>query len=86
MGSDGLDDDHPALLVGVLVDGLGGVDERVVHLDHLAGDGGEELGDGLGRLDHAEGLALLHLVADLGELDVDHVAELVLGEVGDADQ
>src|SRR5512138_1840560 len=70
-----LDDDHPALLVRIVVDRLGRVAERIVHLDDLAGHRREELRDGLRRLDDAERLALLHGVAHVRHLDVDHVAE-----------
>src|SRR5579864_3391339 len=37
------------------------------------------------RFDHAERLARVELAARLGELEKHHVAELRLGEVGDAD-
>jgi hypothetical protein len=80
-----LDADHPSLAEGILVHLLRGVDEGVVALDDLAGDRREELAHRLGGLDHAERLSRLDLVAHLGQLHVDHVAELVLGEGGDAD-
>ena len=55
-------------------------------LDHLARDRRVELGDRLHRLDGAEALARLELAPDLGQLHEDHVAELLLRVVGDADR
>src|SRR3712207_3389449 len=43
------------------------------------------VGDGLDGLDGAEGVPGVEGVALLGQLDVDDVAELLLGVVGDAD-
>ena len=51
---------------------------RVVDRGHGAGDRGVDLGGGLDALDHRGLVALLELLADLGELDEDDVAELVL--------
>ena len=79
-----LHDDHPAA-VGILVDGFRLVLERRVHLDDFAGHRRVELGHGLHRLDRAERLPLLQLRADLRQLDVHDVAELLLRVVGDAD-
>src|SRR5204863_1846672 len=81
----GLDEDHPALAVGVRVHRLRLLRELGVGLDDLAGDGREEVGNRLDRLDDAEGLARRHLGADLRQLDEDDVAELLLGVRGDAD-
>ena len=58
--------------------------------DDLAAQGGVEVGDRLHGLDLAEGLALVDLAADVGEVTVDEVSlvavgELLHGEVGDAD-
>src|SRR5476651_375628 len=78
------DHDHPAVM-RVLVDRLRLVLERRVDLEDLAGDRRVEFGDRLHRFDRAEGLPLLHLRPDLGQLDIDDVAELLLGVVGDAD-
>src|SRR5579862_7749178 len=72
-------DDHPARAVGILVHLLGSVDEGPVHLDHLSTDGGEELRDGLHRLDGSKALPGRKAPADLRELDEDHVPELLLG-------
>ena len=47
--------------------------------------GAEQLGDGLHRLHGAEDLVRLQLAAHLGQLEEDHVAELLLRVVGDAD-
>src|SRR6266436_1663227 len=80
-----LDDDHPALAVRIAVDRLGLLHELAVRLHHLAAEGREEIGHCLDRLHHAEGLHGRHLGADLGQLDEDHVAQLLLGEGGDAD-
>ena len=57
----------------------------VVLLDDESRNGGEEIGDGFHRLDHAEGLTERDARSDVGKLDEDDVAELLLSEVGDAD-
>ena len=56
-----------------------------VDLDDLACHRRVQLGHGLHRLDRAERLARFSVRADLRQLDVDDVAELLLGVVGDAD-
>src|SRR5436309_477171 len=73
----------PALAVGVLVDGLGGVDDLVIHLEHLAGERSDHVGHGLDGLDLAVGGAGRDGGA-LGRLLVVHeLAERVLREPGD---
>src|SRR5438105_4966488 len=70
----------------------GGVHQRgvghdvLVDLDDLAVDGGVEIADRLGRLQLTAGLARRDLLADLGKLHVDHIAERVGGVLGDADR
>ena len=59
--------------------------ERLVDLDHLAGDGRVDLGHRLDRFDRPQLVARVEQVSDLRQLDEDHLAELGLGEVGDAD-
>jgi len=76
----GLDHDHPPAAVGILIDRLGRGRQLAVHFGDLARHGREEIGDGLDRLHDAEGLALAHLGADLGQLDEHDVAELLLRE------
>ena len=73
---------HPAAAERVRVDLGRVVDERLVDLDDLARDGRVDVRGGLDGLDDAVGLAGGDLGADLGELDVDDVAELGLGRVG----
>ena len=85
-----LDLDQPALLPGVLREGLEVLHHVGVDLDDLTAEGGVEVGDGLDGLDLAKGLALLDLAADLGQVTVHEVSlvavgELLHGEVGDAD-
>ena len=76
--------DHPALLVRVVVDPLRSVDELLVHLGDLARDRREQLAHRLGALHHAERLAAHDLRAHFRQLQINHVAELILGEAGDA--
>ena len=59
----------------------GRVGEGVVDLDHLAGDRGEDLARRLDRLDDGGLGALGELLADVRQLDIDDVAELLLGVV-----
>ena len=64
---------------------FGRAGQRLVRLHDLAADGGEEVADGLDRLDDAEGGELLHGPADRRKLDEDDVAQLVGGVGGDPD-
>src|SRR5262249_41862092 len=80
-----LDNEHPSLAVGILVDGLGLLSELAVDLDDLARDRRKEVRHRLDRLDHAKILRRRHLGADLRELDEDDVAELLLRVRRDAD-
>ena len=59
--------------------------EGAVRLDDLAGHRAVQLGDRLHRLDGAEGLMGVELVAGLGEIHEHHVAQLTLRVVGDPD-
>src|SRR5215210_4994341 len=67
--------DQPALLMRVFVDQLRVVDDGLVDLEHLAGHGRVDLGHGLDGFDGA----------DLVSGDEDHLAELLLRELGDAE-
>jgi hypothetical protein len=73
------------LAVGVLVEEVGRLAEGVVDGRDDAGDRGVHVGDGLDGFDDADRLARGQLLADGRQLDEDDVAELVLGEIGDAD-
>src|SRR5215213_9676601 len=77
--------DQPALLMRVFVDQLRVVDHGFVDLDHLAGQRRVDLGHGLDRLDGADLVARVEDLADLGQLDEDHLAQLLLRELGDAE-
>src|SRR5581483_8788518 len=79
------DPDQPARAVGVLVHGLGRVDDLLVDLEHLARERRDHIGDGLDRLDLAVRLVLRHRRPGLGRLEVDELAERVGGEPGDAE-
>jgi len=52
--------------------------------DDLTGDGREQLGDGLDRLDRPEHLALRQLAAHVRQFHEHDIAELALREVRDA--
>lgn len=73
-----LDLHHPPVPKGIGVDLGGVVDELVVDLDDLSRDRGVDVRGGFHGLDDAVGLSGGDLGADLGELDVDDVAELGL--------
>src|ERR1700761_517736 len=77
-----LDGKDPALAEGVFVDGFGGVVELFVDLHDFARHRRIDVGGGLDRLDHRSTLACLHLATDFRQLDIDQVAELTLGVVG----
>ena len=72
-----LDLDQPTLAVRVLVDLLGRVRERLVDCGDLAGEWGDHVRDGLDRLDLGIGLVLGDLIAGLGRLIEDDLAERV---------
>ncbi len=77
--------DHPAVAVRIGVHESGLLVEALVDGDDFAAQGGEELRDGLHRLDRAEDVHAPEGVADLRQLDVHDVAELSLRVVGDPD-
>jgi hypothetical protein len=76
---------NPRLALGILVDvarlGL----EIRVDLGHGAGDGCQDVRGGLDRLDGANCVALADLEINLGQFDVDDVAEGLGGVFGDAE-
>src|SRR5574337_399055 len=59
--------------------------EQLVELDDFARDRGVDVRGRLDRLHHGNAAAGLHGRADLGQLDIDQIAELRLGVVGDTD-
>ncbi len=69
---------------GLAVDRFGLLGERAVDLGDLAADRRVQLRHRLDRLDRAEHVALGQLPADLRQLEVHDVAELLLRVVGDA--
>ena len=76
---------EPALAVGIVVDGLGRVDDLLVDLEHLAGERRDQVGDGLHRLDLAVRAVLRDVGAVVRRLVVDELAERVLREPRDAE-
>ena len=79
------DPDEPALAVGVLVHGLGRVDDLLVHLEDLARERRDHVRDGLDRLDLAVRGVLRRRTAVGRRLEVDELAESVLREPGHAE-
>ena len=77
--------EDPAVLIGALVDRLRRIGKCHVDVHHLTGQGGVDVGRRLHGLDHGKRLAGIHLPPDLGGLDIDDVAQGLLGMVGDAD-
>ena len=76
---------QPAVAGGRAVDQRRVGRQRVVDRDDLAIGGRIDVGCGLYRFDHDGGVALLEALPDLGKLDEDEVAELLLRMVRDAD-
>jgi len=72
------------VVLGDLVDGAGLLLEQHVGRGDAAADGGVDVGGALDRLDGADGVAGLDLLALLGELDEDDVAEGLGGVLADA--
>src|SRR5690606_23459508 len=77
---------QPAIAFGGLVDLAGLVGEGAVDLGHHAGHRCIHVRGRLDRLDHHRRVAPGKLAARLGQFDEDDVAELFLGEIGDADR
>ena len=71
---------------GVLVDEARIVDELFVLLEHGTADGRDEVAGGLDALYGSEFFAGDNVVALIGHVDIDDVAESVLGIVGDSDE
>ena len=71
--------------MGIRIDHLGVIAEGIVDGDDFPAHRGEELGCGLHRLDRSKRLTRRHVPADVGQLHVDDVAELVLRVIRDAD-
>ena len=71
--------------VGVGVERFGRVGQRLVHRADGAADGAEHIGDGLDGLNVAERFTGGDLIALGGQVDEDHIAQRVLGKIGDAD-
>ena len=80
-----LDGEEPALAVRVGVDEAGVGGDGVVDGGDGACDWGVYVGGGLDGFDDGDGFFGGDFAADLGEFDVDDVAEFFLGVVGDAD-
>jgi len=74
-----LDLDHPALVLGALVDELGRLDQGLVDLDDLAADGRVHVAGGLDRLDDAEGGCLQGKLKRLKEAERDRRTALLKG-------
>src|SRR6266487_3042095 len=77
------DPNEPALTIGILVDGLRSLDDLLVDLDHLAGERRDHVGDRLDRLDLAVGLVLADGGTRLRWLEMDELAQRVLGKPRD---
>ncbi len=77
------DYDHPAAAIRVLIDQLRRIDQLCVDLNDLARQWCEEIGHGFDGLHHAEPLVLGNRGPHLGQLNEDHVTELLLRVGGD---
>ena len=80
-----VDLEHPAVALGFVVDERGVALDVLVVGGDLAGDGRVDVSGRLHGLDAADAVALQEGGAHLGDVEVHDVAELALGEVGDAD-
>src|SRR5215210_7478480 len=78
--------DHPSAAVGILVDLLGRVGERLVDLDDLARQWRDDVRDRLHGLDLGVGLVLGDLGADRRRVEEHDLPELLLGVPGDPER
>jgi hypothetical protein len=76
-----LDLENPAGALGVFIDKFGLAGQRFVYTKDFAAYGRIEVACGLDRLDDADRAALLHLRADVRELNSGHIAQLFLSVV-----
>ena len=76
--------DNPGA-VGILVQLLGGVQQFLVHFAYRAGDGADQVAHRLDGFHIAEGLAGGGVIPHFGQVHKDHVTQLALGKVGNAD-
>lgn len=81
-----LDAKEPAGGFGRLVEERGVLLERVVDGDDFSGNGTVDVCSGFGRFENAGFLARFEFVSDFGKFNVDDIAELFLGMVGDTDR
>jgi hypothetical protein len=71
----------PAGALGVFIDKFGLARQRFVDLKYFAAYGRIEVARDVDRFDNADRAALLHLRADVRELNSSHVAELFLSVI-----
>src|SRR5689334_21231006 len=76
---------HPTVLKGRSVDAFGRVQQWLVNLRDLAGDGGVQVGNGFYGLDGSERRAFDHFTSRIRQIEIHDVSQLRLGEVRDAD-
>src|SRR5581483_9983139 len=80
----GLDDEKPAVAIGVFIDRFGLIAERFVDRDHFTADRRIHVRGGLDRFHDRAGVAGFDVVADVGQFDVHQIAQLRLRMIGDA--
>lgn len=76
--------DEPGIALGVRVDHTGLITENSVDLRDGSGNGCINVRRGLDGFDRAEGIALLELIPDLGQVHENDVTKGGLSEVSDA--
>ena len=79
------DEENPAFAVRVGVDEGGVVLQRFIDRDNGSRDGRLDVPGGFDRFHDGGGRFGLHFGPDLGQFDINHVGQLGLGVVGDAD-
>src|SRR6266852_1778160 len=78
--------DQPRRAVRIGIDFLGRILKLAIGFDHLARRRRINIADGLYRLYRAKGLSDFDFRPGLGQFDEDHVAQFMLGVVGDSDR
>ena len=76
---------QPALAVGIRIHRFRSGHQCRIRFDHFAGDGTEDLRDGLHRFNRPEWFSGFHFGAHFREFDEHDIAEFILCVVGDTD-
>ncbi len=76
----------PTVAIRILIDLLRLILEALIHLDNLTGHRAEHIRSRLDRLRNTGFLATVHGRAHIRNPDINHITQLLLGKIGNADR